>query len=274
MYILFIIILILSVVLFYFKDFLITNKKTEVFNKDFFYINKKIPKIIHLTYKNKNIPQSVIDKWTEIYPQYDIKIYDNNDCINFLYKEFGQEYVDIFNFIKDGPIKADFWRVCILYKYGGIYSDIDIIPNINVEEILLPETTFLTCICAFFKNITPQIIVSIPEHIVLKLCIDKYVEFYRTNKKYTYWGWSIMHIMKPILCKILNECVNNDGVYYDDNNNTYQFLKEKSNFKLSDLLTFKIIDKINNLGRGMHCEYNKKIILYNKNDNYSNHQFN
>jgi mannosyltransferase OCH1-like enzyme len=269
-----IILIILLLIFFFFKNVLLHDSKCFIKKNNFYYINKEIPKIIHLTYKTKNIPQSIINKWTEIYPEYDIKIYDNNDCINFLYKEFGQEYVDIFNFIKDGPIKADFWRLCILYKYGGIYSDIDIIPNINIEEILLPDTTFLTCICSFFKNISPQFIVSIPEHIVLKLCIDEYLEFYRTNKTYKYRSWSIMRIMKPILCNILEDCVNNDDVYYDNNNNTYQFLKEKANFKFEDLLTLKIIDKIKNLGRGMHCEYNKKIILYNKNDNYSNHKFN
>ena len=268
------VILLISYYLFKGNNLFSTNKQNFISHNENLSMNENIPKIIYLTYKTKNIPQSVIDKWIDIYPDYEIKIYDNDDCLNFLDKEFGQEFVDIFNFIKDGPIKADFWRICILYKYGGIYGDIDVVPNINIEEILLSETTFLTCICSFLKHITPQFIVSTPKHIVLKLCIDKYLEFYRTNKKYTYWGWSIMHIMKPILCDLLNKCVNNDGIYYDKYNNTYQFLKEKSNIKILDLLTpFKLIDKIKNLGRGMHCEYNKQIILYNKNDNYSEHQF-
>ncbi len=190
-------------------------------------------------------------------------------------KEFGQEYVDIFNFIKDGPIKADFWRVCILYKYGGIYSDVDVVPKINIEVILLPNVQFLTCICAFFRHITPQFMVSMPNEKVLKLCIDKYVEYYRNRdkNKYSYWGWSIMHIMKPILCDILNECVNKDGAYYDKEGNLYQFIKEKTNFTLSDLKPSNFIDKIVNMGRGNHCEYNKKIILYSKGDDYNNHEF-
>jgi mannosyltransferase OCH1-like enzyme len=267
-FIIIIILILLSLSLYYYqKDTFIND--TNVKNNT----PLKIPKVIYLTYKTKNIPTSVIKKWETIYPDYEIKIYDNNDCIDFLNKEFGQEYVDIFNFIKDGPIKADFWRVCILYKYGGIYSDVDVVPNINVEEILLPDVKFLTCICAFFKNITPHFMVSMPNEEVLKLCIDKYIEFYRIKHTYSYWGWSIMHIMKPILCNILNRCVNKDGAYYDSDGNLYQFLKEKHNFKLSDLFSLKFIDKIMNLGRGMHCEYNNKIILYNKNDEYSNHEF-
>ncbi len=242
--------------------------------KDHFTINQTIPKVIYLTYKTKDIPASVINNFKKVYPEYEIKIYDNNDCIEFLNKDFGQEYVDVFNFIKDGPIKADFWRVCILYKYGGIYSDIDVVPIKNIDEILLPDTTFLTCICSFFKFITPHFIVSAPNHIVLKMCIDKYLDFYRTKKQYSYLGWSIMHVMKPILCELLNECVDTDGVYYDNNKNQYQFLKEVSNFKFTDLFhLLKLYYKLTNLGSGMHCEYNNEIILYNKNNNYSNHQF-
>lgn len=39
-----------------------------------------------------------------------------------------KSFFNLYNQIKVGAIKADFWRVCILYKYGGVYSDIDIKP--------------------------------------------------------------------------------------------------------------------------------------------------
>ena len=58
--------------------FLIFYKKPETFEN-----NLKIPKTIYLSYKTKDIPEYVIKKWTEIYPDYKIKLYDNNDCIEF-----------------------------------------------------------------------------------------------------------------------------------------------------------------------------------------------
>jgi len=260
------IILFILVLMYYFKY----NKN----NQEHFELNQNIPKVIYLTYKTKDIPESVIDKFKKVYPDYEIKIYDNNDCIDFLNKEFGQEYVDIFNFIKDGPIKADFWRVCILYKYGGIYSDVDNVPNINVEEILEPNTTFLTCLSAFMQSINPLFIVSIPNHKALKMCIDKYLEYYRTKKEYSYWGWSIVFIMKEVLYKIFNKYLTKDGLYYDKDNNQYQFLKQSANIKLIDIFyLLKLFDRISNMGRGMHSEYDNKIILFDKNENYSNHVF-
>jgi mannosyltransferase OCH1-like enzyme len=257
------IILLILVLIYYFKY----NKKEK------FTLNQNIPKVIYLTYKTKDIPPSVIDKFKKVYPNYEIKIYDNNDCIEFLNKEFGQEYVDIFNFIKDGPIKADFWRVCILYKYGGIYSDIDIVPNINIEEILESDTTFLTCISHDYFTLNPHFIVCIPNHIVLKLCIDKYLEFYRNKKKYNYWDWSIVFIIKNIIKNKIDVTIFTKNIYLDKDNNKYQFLNEKVKFNILDFNLIHLLYKIFISETDRKCVYNNKVILYNKNNNYKEHQF-
>jgi hypothetical protein len=261
------IIIILLILIFLLSYYLLFN------TSEHFTLNENIPKVLYMTYKTKNIPSSVIEKFKEVYPNYEIKIYDNNDCINFLNKEYGQEYVDIFNFIKDGPIKADFWRVCILYKYGGIYSDVDIVPIINIEKILESDTTFLTCISKAKDNTNPHFIVSIPNHKILKICIDTYLDFYRNKIPYSYWEWSITTIMRDAIYTVFNKYINKDGVYYDKDYNKYQFLKEASNFTLNDLFPF-FEKNYHNYGKnGEYCKYNNKKILYIKNDNYENHQF-
>ena len=63
---------------------LIYKKKQENFTLN--YQRRNIPKELYLTYKTKDIPPSVINKFKEVYPNYEIKIYDNNDCIDFLSK--------------------------------------------------------------------------------------------------------------------------------------------------------------------------------------------
>ncbi len=235
--------------------------------------NIKIPKVIYLSYKTKNIPDYVIEKWKEVYPDYEVKLYDNNDCIDFLNKEYGQEYVDIFNFIKDGPIKADFWRVCILYKYGGIYSDIDVEPLVNINKIIYSDTTFITCLSLAYKLINPHFIVSEPNHKILKMCIDEYLEMFKNKKEYSYWGWSIVFIMKKVLYNIFNEYLTEEGIYFDKDNNKYQFLKENIDLSFSILNIKGIWRKITNNGNGMYCKYNNIKVLNNKYDDYINHSF-
>jgi hypothetical protein len=216
-----ILILILIVILLYGNHCYKTSTILENFE-----LNNQIPKVIYLSYKTKNIPNYIIPNWKKIYPEYEIKLYDNEDCIKFLKDEYGMEYVDIFNMIKDGPIKADFWRVCVLYKYGGIYADVDIEPLVSVENIMDMDTTFLSCISQDKIGITPQFIVSIPKHNALKMCIDKYLEMYRSKKEYSYWGWSICGIMKDVFYELHGKNITADGIYFDNKNNKYQMLKE------------------------------------------------
>ncbi len=246
-YILLIIILFLILVLIYYF------KITEEFN-----LNSSIPKVIYLCYKTKEIPNYIIPNWKKLYPDYDIKLYDNNDCIEFLKKEYDQEHVDIFNYLKDGPIKADFWRICVIYKYGGMYADIDIEPFVPIDTILDNDTTFLTCISVIYNGITPQIIVSIPNHYILKECIDKYIDMYRSKIKYEYWTFSICHIMAQIFKNNFSTPFDQDGIYYDKKNNKYQLLKE--------------IYPTNN-DYDHYAKYNNIKLLNNRYNNYKNHLF-
>lgn len=229
-------------------------------NHDNFEINISIPKVIYLSYKTKEIPEYIIPNIEKIYPDYEIKLFDNNDCINFLQKEYGTEYVDIFNYLKDGPIKADFWRICILYKYGGIYFDLDLEHFTNLNNIIDNDTYFVTVKTdkAFWDVINPCIIISKSNNDILKECIDKYLDKYNQNIPYEYWEYSIVHIMTDVLLKKINN-ISKDGIYYDNDKNKYQFLLEYVPEDISK----------------SYCEYNNIKICNSRYKNYdlSNHTF-
>ena len=232
--------------------------------KEKFTLNTLIPKVIYLTYKTKNIPDYIISNLQTLYPKYEIKLYDNMDCIDFLRKEYDETHVDIFNYIKDGPIKSDFWRVCILNKYGGIYSDIDIDHRIAIDEIIEDDTVFLTCISNNPKNINPHFLVSTANNIVLQKCLEIYLEYYNSKKKYTYWGWSIVYIMQSVLNDILNITTFKENIVIN-NNNKYQFLKE--------IMPFNILKLFMKNDSSHYCKYKDQIILYNRYEKYKNHNF-
>jgi mannosyltransferase OCH1-like enzyme len=201
--------------------------------KEHFKINKDIPKVIYLSYKTKNIPDYIIPNIKKIYPDYDVKLYDNNDCKQFLKDNYGQLYVDIFNFLKDGPIKADFWRLCVLYKYGGIYFDLDLEHLKNLNEIIDDDTDFVTIkthckyTCFTNNNLNPAIIIAKQNNKILKQCIDRYIEKYNNKDEYEYWDYSIVYIMTKILNKTISIKPHKSGTYYDKENNKYQILLER-----------------------------------------------
>ena len=164
---------------------------------------------------NKNIDDKMIkyaNAWKLLNPNYEIKLYDNKMCEDFLLKNFGQLHKDIFVFIPHGPIKADFWRICILYIYGGVYSDIDNKPFIPLEKFIEKDVDFVTC-SAYDPNykFNPNFIISNKGNIILKNCIDWYIKKYVNKSPYSYMGWSIMGAFTDTLFLINYKLM--DGIY-------------------------------------------------------------
>jgi hypothetical protein len=199
----------------------------------FFYLNKKIdffknsiPKTIYFCNKTLDKIKEYADNWKKLNPEYEIKLYDNKMCKEFLLNEYGQLYVDIFNYLTDGPIKADFWRVCILYKYGGVYSDIDNEPLVPLKDFIEPDIDFVTCSSYWDSmnfNFNPNFIISNKNNIILKNCIDWYINKYNKKDTYDYWDWSIMKAFTDILH--LKNFTKEDAIYYQ-NNMKIQIIKE------------------------------------------------
>jgi mannosyltransferase OCH1-like enzyme len=229
------------------------------YDKKIEFIN--IPKTIYITSKTKVYPAYVYDAWKKLNPNYNIIHFDNYECIKFLADNFDQEHIDIFNFIQDGPIKADFFRTCIIYLNGGVYADIDIKPLVPIDNFLEKDVSLLTCASITKDKLNPHIIIAPPKHPVMKDCLELYLEYYRNKKKYSYWGYSIVTIMSIVMRKYIGHYVNNDGIYYDKYSNKYQIIKE----------TWKDKKTLNNV----YCEYKNKILLYNRFENYDavNHTY-
>jgi len=56
-------------------------------------------------------------------------------CKVFLEKYYGSKAVEIFNNFNYGAYKADFWRYCMLYVFGGYYFDIKTNFQKHIDEI-------------------------------------------------------------------------------------------------------------------------------------------
>ena len=189
----------------------------NIHNKIELYENaEKIPKIIYFC--NKNISEKDLlsaNNWKVLNPEYEIKLYDDEMIGNYLLLEYGQLYKNIFNFIQDGPIKADFWRLCILYKTGGVYSDIDNLPLVPLSSFIDKDVDFVTCSSYINYSFNPNFIMSTKNNIILKNCIDWYINKYNNKDKYEYWEWSIMNNFTHTLH--LENYTKNWGIYNLDN---------------------------------------------------------
>lgn len=110
-----------------------------------------IPKDIYICYKTvEDLPPEVVNRWKRLNPEYKVHVYGDAECRSFIEETYGKAYADFFASIPSGPIKADFWRVCILYAKGGVYADADIEPLVPIGDFL--EEGIELCTCSTYKG--------------------------------------------------------------------------------------------------------------------------
>jgi len=111
--------------------------------------NRKIPRIIHQTFKTNNVPVSMYNaaySYINLNTNYDYYFYDDNDieeiihdfdCSSFHFSQ--QELIESYNKMNTGAGKADLFRYVILYLNGGCYFDIDTTCKKPLDDFILDE---------------------------------------------------------------------------------------------------------------------------------------
>jgi len=98
-----------------------------------------IPKIIWQTYKDdfKAIPvqaQRCAATWKKQNRGYKYNYFNDKEAASLILKDFGQEWHDLFVNVPIGVVRGDIFRYLMIYKYGGIYSDIDTACQVPISE--------------------------------------------------------------------------------------------------------------------------------------------
>src|SRR5665647_2747688 len=126
---------------------------------------QKIPKIIWQTMKTNRVPvfmKNYADTWIEHNPEYEYRFHDDNDITEFITNEF-PDYLEGYKKLKYGASKADLWRYLIIYKYGGVYADMDCRCVNPLRQWIDPESAFVTQL-GTNKDICQWLIISVPEN--------------------------------------------------------------------------------------------------------------
>lgn len=66
-----------------------------------------------------------IESFKRMNPEYKYHLYDDDDMDKFVNEHFKGTIADCYNRLNIIVAKVDFWRYLVLYKYGGVYLDID-----------------------------------------------------------------------------------------------------------------------------------------------------
>ena len=171
---------------------LVTIQSTNFEIKDSY--NSVIPLNIYLTWGTKKLPikmQENLDRMRIVNPEFNIQLFDDNDCRDFIQNNFPEDILIAFDTLNPGAYKADLWRLCILYINGGIYADIKLNCINNFKFIALTEKEHLVLDRPgiYWKEgeigIYNALLVAKPKNILFLRCINKISENVK-NKNYDF----------------------------------------------------------------------------------------
>lgn len=116
----------------------------STYKKESHNIYNNIPCQVFQTYKNV-IPESVKEgmlKLRKQNPEFRFYYYNDDDMELFIKNNYGHRVLRAFNKLIPGSYKADLFRYCVLYKYGGVYLDIKLVMADDKKLITLVRDNF------------------------------------------------------------------------------------------------------------------------------------
>jgi len=105
-----------------------------------------IPKKIYQTHKDYNLSsnlKSLIHNMVSLNPEFEYTFMDNDECFKFIEENFDKDFFEMYKNLPLDIMRADVWRVAVIYVNGGIYCDTDVLfykpisPLIENEDLVV-----------------------------------------------------------------------------------------------------------------------------------------
>lgn len=149
-----------------------------------------------------------------IYPSADYHLYSNDDVIDFIKGNFDQDVLEAYCALVPNAYKSDLARYCLLYHYGGVYSDLS---YLHMRSMDLADYEKLVV----FRDVqghptwatSTSVIAARPGLAVFERAINRIVEHHKTR----YIGINPLAPTGPFLLgKVLAEVDDWQGTVFGD----------------------------------------------------------
>jgi hypothetical protein len=128
----------------------------------------------------------MVNEWKLENNEFEHKLYDKGSREEFIKTNFSKEVYSAYSRIKPGAFKADLWRYCILFKYGGFYADIDTLCLGGLDQFIDKNIDFVAPIDLNYgdngyHNVANAFIGCTPNHPVINNCIKRILYWVETE---------------------------------------------------------------------------------------------
>lgn len=108
-------------------------------------LDYSIPPILHFIWLGSPVPYTVqisIESWKKFHPDWEIKVWTDEEVKKFSWTNSHARFV--FEQADSWAEKADVLRLDILYQFGGIYSDVDVLCLKSFHDLIIQKITFFS----------------------------------------------------------------------------------------------------------------------------------
>ena len=195
-----------------------------------------IPKNIFQTHKSiqfvnsKSETRRSLKSWQR-YSDFKYHFFDDSMCWEFICAHFDTRVQQAYQKLPMAVMKADLWRYCVIYIYGGIYADTDAVcagePHIflqhNAHLVLGPENSCHLCQWTFAAPAGSPVLKTI-----IDLSVDKILQCVEIK------GEHIIHILTGpgVFTEGVERYLQNEGLV------TYEDKKRYANYKNNRIHVF------------------------------------
>lgn len=145
--------------------------------------HQKIPKIIWQT--SKHLPDkksgSLISSWLSNNPDYSWKFMDDKRCDLFVKENFIPEFYSMYKALPIGVMRADVWRVAVVYAYGGVYCDTDTLCLQPISGWVSAQNKLVVGVEVSAGDLLNYTFAAVPKHPALLSVLNEFLELFNTD---------------------------------------------------------------------------------------------
>jgi len=148
--------------------------------------NFKIPLIIHQSHAFNKLPRPLaecVQSWIDLNPEFEHRYYDDQAMADYVHAHAPPEYIRAFDFVAaihpraSGAIQADLFRLLVLSREGGVWSDADRRARNPIMKILTPDDQYICGIRNDKRELIPsfEVMLAAPGHPFITAAIENII---------------------------------------------------------------------------------------------------
>jgi hypothetical protein len=137
---------------------------------------REIPRRLFQTFKVPDVPPRMFAaarSWWSLNPDHEYRFFDDEACRAFVREHFGSELERCYDALPAGAFRADLWRLCVLYRLGGVYADIDMVCRRPLSRFVRASDAFVVSAGRDRSCLFNAFMGSVPGHPLLERALER-----------------------------------------------------------------------------------------------------